>query len=255
MMQRMSNASLYEINGGVLLAPSARRERWYVHSRDPSSSRPPAKARLGPRSSLAALCPRRLYVFTFVREPLARWVSGYAEWVYRICRDAAAGGSARSCPPSAVRPPHFLALLLNATVRRLPMPADLMHVYPFHRSVQVVRAAGRHGGAGPPPFVGQLERMDAEWPRLVSRVRSELHADGDEAAAEERDGEPLPTPTNAHESSTDATAGSLREQMRRLLLGDARLRAAVCKLLMFDYAALPERYNASRCFTGEALAP
>ena len=153
-----SNVTVYEINGNVLLSPNAKRERWFVHPRTMTGEvrgggvgDAPVKVRLGSRSSLSNLCPRTRLVFTFVREPLQRFVSGYSEWVYRMCRpDDARRQNLDVCPPESVRPKAFLQSLLNGSVGRLPQQGDLMHMYPIHRSVQTVNTAASHfaGGRG-----------------------------------------------------------------------------------------------------------
>ena len=112
----------------------------------------------------------------------------------------------------------------------------------------IVEAANRSGSRA---MLGQSERMESEWRLVSKRLEAELHVRSPRAGGGSR--LVFPLPTNAHPSSADAAASRLRRRMRLMLLGDSGLRAALCTLLEVDYKALAAWYNATRCFTGEAL--
>ena len=155
-----------------------------------------------------------LLTFTFVREPVARFISAYNEISFRSVFFPNAAEHYSRPDVSHVRQPHGSSMRFRAFLRDLLSGAPIVDIEHAFTSVGAL-AMGVD-------FIGRLEHFDLDFARLLARLRL-----------------PVDTPFNrsagAHASSADplrdraAAAAVLRED------ADA---AAVCLLLLPDFACL-----------------
>jgi hypothetical protein len=198
---------------------------------------------------------------TFVREPLQRFVSGFAEAAWRERVDAACGRRARSlcaaalrdpaCPPRRTRPScahvphssqvrastdsyaeHHISRLLDALPPWNASKAHGLHTYPM---------VGLHNAGWKIAFWGHVEQLETSWEALRSlgRERRRGLARREGAAAPQEPFSRLPPFSmldhrlGTHVSSSDPTQH--RTGLVRTLRRSPRLRAALCRLLQPDY--------------------
>ena len=163
--------------------------------------------------------------FTFVREPMQRFHSGFAEYEWRR---AAARARSVTVGDAAT----FVQRLLNRSIFwRLNEPRDryaLLHTAPQAGVLRVLPPGAR---------VGRIERSSSDWAAL-------LH--GTPLA-----GVPLLrcAPKGCHPSSADPQGA--RASLSTALRADPALRERLCALLTPDYELLarlvPGAYNRSAC--------
>lgn len=156
-----------------------------------------------------------LLTFTFVREPMRRFISAYGEVSYRSVFFPNAAEHYSRPSVTHVRLPHGSDTRFRAFLRDLLSGAPIVDVEHVFTSVGAL-AMGVD-------FIGRLERFDADFARLLARLR--LPADS-----------PFNRSAGAHASSADPTRD--RAAAAAVLRDDADAAAAVCLLLLPDFACL-----------------
>ena len=190
--------------------------------------------------------PRTL-AFTFVREPLSRFLSGYARrmrcacvahacWLRcsHCCMLALAAGRYGEISYRSVFFPNAAEhLARGAAVTHVHLPhgsparfaaflRDLVAGAPVFEAEHVYAAAGALGMGL--DFIGRLERFDADWARLSALL------------VLPPDARPFNRTAGAHDSSRDPTGD--RAAAAAYLRDTPDAQAAVCLLLLPDFACL-----------------
>mmetsp|Transcript_29088 Transcript_29088/g.68066 ORF Transcript_29088/g.68066 Transcript_29088/m.68066 type:complete len:299 (-) Transcript_29088:23-919(-) len=173
------------------------------------------------------LCKGGSLTFTFVREPLAHFVSGFGEFWYRN------ENASRACRTEDAR--NVLHTLLQQRFPRSKFPGA-----PAHMSLMAGVASDWKLD-----FVGTLENVEEDWERLVGVSKLLMP------------GSILNASLGSHPSSSDPQGA--RQSMASLLRVEPRLRHALCGLLAPDYVcfgyALQACYNGSALTTTHAVPP
>ena len=156
-----------------------------------------------------------LLTFTFVREPMARFISAYNEISFRSVFFPNAAEHYSRPGVTHVRQPHGSSMRFRAFLRDLLSGAPVVDIEHAFTSVGAL--------AMDVDFIGRLERFDADFARLLARLQ--LPADT-----------PFNRSAGAHASSADPTRD--RAAAAAVLREDADAAAAVCLLLLPDFACL-----------------
>ena len=162
------------------------------------------------------LCRAGSIAFTFVREPLSHFLSGFAEYWFR------------SFPTTKLVSSQECRSVLLAILR-----GNTSHL---HNSVKhmflmaSVLASGRKLD-----FVGTLENAEQGWDQLIRMSGFELG--------------PLNASLGWHPTSSDPQGA--RQSIVRLLREEVGLRHALCRLLEPDFICYG--YEIQSCFNGSAL--
>ena len=168
----------------------------------------------------SSLCRRGAVVFTFVREPLSHFLSGFTEYTFRAWE----------------RRQHIDMAFAKATLMtilggRRPNGSAILHVYPMSG----VLAAGWRFD-----WVGALEHSTSDWEELASFSRSELLHNTK-----------LNSSLGSHPTSSDPQGA--RAAMAAVLRREPELRGRLCSLLLADFACFG--YDIQACRDGRALPP
>lgn len=166
-----------------------------------------------------------LLAFTFVREPLSHFISGYTEFFWRNSHHHGSGSEAAAA--------ETLRDLLDGTAWQGHMRIGEPF---FHMAPQ---AGVLRGLLGRSVAVAQLERAQEGWSAIFG--------------ATPLNGSRLSDQGKPHAASSDPQGA--RRSMVSLLRLRPDLRRGLCALLMPDYALLdrlvPGAYNASACVVRE----
>eukprot|EP00614_Pseudopedinella_elastica_P023787 CAMPEP_0172643192 /NCGR_PEP_ID=MMETSP1068-20121228/235815_1 /TAXON_ID=35684 /ORGANISM="Pseudopedinella elastica, Strain CCMP716" /LENGTH=212 /DNA_ID=CAMNT_0013457191 /DNA_START=465 /DNA_END=1103 /DNA_ORIENTATION=- len=191
-------------------------------------------------------CPAGLFAFTFVREPLAHFISAFTEIIWRIHYY---GLSVDDVPdPVQVNRSHALLFLRGFLDLK---PADRL----FHRSANervrhdpenLHHADLMKGAFGPGNrtfhFVGRLERAERDWAEAMRLA--------DAGDLSRGFGRTQIDASSHHESSVDPQGA--KAAMIELLCLEPVIRRGVCELLREDYECFS--YDYEGCLGGKALA-
>lgn len=169
--------------------------------------------------------------FTFVRDPVARFISGYTEVEWRYGAEPANEPQRRQGPVFQKRfkhargtPERFREFVAGLVEGEMQTFSEMFHIKP-----QVVRMVGPLGGQ--PMVVGRLEDFPRSWRAL------QAHLDIPPDARAEFD-----FSLCRHETSNDPFGTA--EAARAALKADPDLQVALCAILLPDFLAygyaLPE---------------
>ena len=162
-------------------------------------------------------CKKGVFAFTFVREPLNHFISGYGEWMlYRRLKKVRA---AQGDPPT---PREFLDGVFNGST---DMGMKMSHMSPQSMAMDVFKRIN---------FVGKLENIDTDWPRMLN-----------ETGIESSSFKSMPLRKVLHR------VPAVRFDMHDLLLSERSHRHALCDLLRLDYECFG--YDFGRCLGGSAI--
>jgi len=121
------------------------------------------------------------YTFTFVREPLSHYVSGFSEKASRAAarRDATSMPCAMAFHPGMTPQAQASAFLEDTLFGRIyscrPRQPDDLHVFPQATFVsQAMQQRKAHHGAQI-DFIGRLEHFDEGWQELTTRITGVPH--------------------------------------------------------------------------------
>ena len=153
--------------------------------------------------------------FTFVREPTARFISAYGEISCRSIFEANADEHYMRHGVSHLRLPHGSTHRFRAFMQDLLRGADMLDGEHAFASVGALEVGV--------DFIGRLERFDDDWARLLALLRLPADTAFNRSAG-------------VHASSADPTRN--RAAAAAVLREDAGVAAAVCLLLLPDYACL-----------------
>ena len=156
-----------------------------------------------------------LLTFTFVREPLARFATGYGEVSFRSVFFPNAHEHYTRPGVSHVRLQHGSKARFRAFLHDLLQGAPVLDAEHVYTSVGAL-AMGVD-------FIGHLERFDADFARLLRRLQLPADTAFNRSAG-------------AHASSADPTGD--RAAATAVLREDADAAAAVCLLMLPDLACL-----------------
>jgi len=163
-----------------------------------------------------SFCSASTTTFTFVREPLQHFISGYAEFCYRTYT-------------SKVEPEQTFKIL--TTVLRgetALLGGAVQHMYLM---------SGILANGWRLDQIGRLESFESDWAQIM---KSSNIAPLSSVAAPR---------SLVHASSTDLQGARL--SLRRLLWVRADLRLALCEMLRPDYVEFG--YDFARCRSGQAI--
>ena len=211
------------------LKAEAKSRGWRSEDSHGSSSRPPPWC-------LAANASTRsdaLLTFTFVREPLAHFISGYAEFVWRTSHHR---GNVTEAEATAT-----LRDLLDGTAwQGQPHIGEPF----FHMAPQAGVLRGLHGRANAsfaPVAIGRLELAQQDWEAIFGATALNNSTLSD----------------HGRPHATSADLQGARRSMVGVLRRRADLRRGLCALLAPDYALLdqllPGSYKATACGHGYRL--
>jgi len=169
----------------------------------------------------SSLCARGAVSFTFVREPLSHFLSGFTEYAFRAWKGL-----------TEIDTTFAKATLMTILGGRKPNVTGgsaLRHVYPMSG---VLSAGWRFD------WVGVLEHADSAWEELANFSRSELVRNTK-----------LDSSLGAHPTSSDPQGA--RAAMVAVLRREPELRGRLCSLLLADFACFG--YDIQACRDGRAL--
>jgi len=169
----------------------------------------------------SSLCARGAVSFTFVREPLSHFLSGFTEYAFRAWKGL-----------TEIDTTFAKATLMTILGGRKPNVtggSSLFHVYPMSG---VLSAGWRFD------WVGVLEHADSAWEELANFSRSELVRNTK-----------LDSSLGAHPTSSDPQGA--RAAMVAVLRREPELRGRLCSLLLADFACFG--YDIQACRDGRAL--
>ena len=164
-------------------------------------------------------------VFTFVREPFSKFISGFTESVFR------------TSPRKTLRRPSEIPMILNISTAKkyLEMIFDckaplvqLDHIYPISGSLFEYNVK----------VVGHLETFLDDWNRLVKplyniqRPYNERHGFHPTSEIHPRN------KNNPNKQQTDPS--HVRPTLRALFEREINYKRALCHFLLIDYVCLPE---------------
>ena len=167
----------------------------------------------------AAHLRARGFWFSFVREPLPRFISGYGEYMHREFRHALPQNTAGTAL-------SFLRELLSGKVHTQPdQMGAVQHLYSVLGQLQV---------HGPLDWIGRLESFEADWSRAAELSNCTL---------------PAWDPTCGAHPKTDRASGfPPRVAMQQLVEGSLAARAALnCAVLLPDYLCLGYHIEPNAC--------
>ena len=174
----------------------------------------------------AAHLRARGFWFSFVREPLPRFIAGYGEYMHREFRHALpqnTSGTALS----------FLRELLSGKVHTKPdQTGAVLHLYSV---LGQLRLQGiQRLSSGPLDLIGRLESFEADWSRAAELSNVTLPAWGPKCGAHPQ---------------TDRNSGfPPRVAMQQLVEGSLAARAALnCAVLLPDYLCLGYHIEPNAC--------
>ena len=169
-----------------------------------------------------SFCARGAVSFTFVREPLSHFLSGFTEYAYRAWEGL-----------TKIDTTFAKATLMTILGGRKPNVtgggSSLFHIYPMSG---VLSAGWRFD------WVGVLEHADSAWEELANFSRSELVRNTK-----------LDSSLGAHPTSSDPQGA--RAAMVAVLRREPELRGRLCSLLLADFACFG--YDIQACRDGRAL--
>ena len=185
------------------------------------------RARGGP---LYSYCDGSRRVFTFVREPMSHFISGWAEYTSR--NSAWHNASSKSVRPvTEEETERFVEELVDSRRGGTNSPT-----HPFYHMAPM--SGIRMQRFGMPQYVGRLEHAAEDWKAIFAGTPFE--------------GSMLRADASPHTNSGDAQGARL--QMRTVLKRRHDLRRAVCVLIEADYDWFEcLGYNRSKCWSGEAV--
>lgn len=181
---------------------------------------------------LSDLCYESVYAFTFTHEPLARFISGYTEFVrhtYRWNRDDSS--LRRALSRDSNEPQSILNRLVIEGRYDLPHAAS-------HFSLMIAAFANALGKLN---FVGNVANFDRDWGQVLNSSRFVLPELA--SSFNVRDDAPFLKP--------NPTFNYLRNEMISLLDTNHSLRRSLCYFLEPDYRCFG--YNFDACLDGSAL--
>ncbi|KAJ8608923.1 hypothetical protein CTAYLR_005289 [Chrysophaeum taylorii] len=179
--------------------------------------------------------------WTFVREPLSHYISGYGEYMYReyVHRDNYVNADQKFEEIRAkVRDKDQpLAYVLN----QISGPHWLFEHSVNAKHMSLMSGVARERDGEPPlQYVGHLSNADEEWTELFEI------ADVTESVLENLR---LNKELGPHMSSLDQIGA--RGELRQILLTNSTIRRGLCRLLERDYVCF--NYDFEACLDGSAL--
>ncbi len=167
------------------------------------------------------VCANGSFAFTFVREPLSHFVSGFAEFAFRALPNRT----------QIVRPTarQTVTHLTQGQVPDAPFAASWEHM---------ALMAGVKSSGVPLDFVGNLEEAGSDWAALKSR-----------SALAGRRLQGISSAEAVHPTSADPQQA--RSTMVALLRAEPSTRRELCEALRPDYECFGYAFNA--CLDGRAL--
>jgi len=195
--------------------------------------------------------PTKTFFFTFVREPLERFVSGFSEVMYRDekrhkLHGANGCGKYRAAKDVGEKVQLFLDAYLGDEIAA---NSGGKCRYDPHVMPQVAYFAASLDRGEKIRFVGSLATVVEEWKRLERAVRFLAFENSTSSltwwqawpAFDTDSWEVRWSPgrtTNPHIHSNSAANSSLRAEMERVVSTDFRRRIALCRALLLDYVCL-----------------
>ena len=186
----------------------------------------------------------RQVTFTFVREPIAHFVSGYSEFITRVLSDRYLAGQlhARSymrwVHNASALPQAMLLALARGQVGRNDAE---YHMYP---QVGFLANAMWRTHTREIDFVGRLESSSTDWMALGEHVVRTAHGLGEDSALSLN---AWPSLYQSHwhpqsDSSSHSAASQYRLKLRDWLEEHDEATISLCHLLLGDYACLAGMY-------------
>ena len=222
--------------------------------------------RLPPRVSEPQRCTSTLS-FTFVREPLGHFVSGFAEMCYRASPTVPIGRAFARAFVQALLDGHAgvrvplagEAACTGADCSYGELRQDFSH--PMNHLLPMASILGPlctlHGiGPAAPQLVGRLEASQQDWEAIMLRsgipsLRHSVLLANTSCATDDRECRER-VATKQHASSADPQGAAA--SMRGVLADEAPLRRGLCTLLSADYEWLRcLGYRREACLDGSAL--
>lgn len=195
-------------------------------------------------------CSQLMY-FTFVREPLTHYISGYAEFMYRMYYFSGEGIDKLELTPEYIAE-------IRKSVKRQHQPHNFLtnqllgskweeySFYDLHMSLMSGILSSMNDPRQAQPklnYVGHLSQADSDWQSLM-RKSGMARTPFREAT--------LSMAYGMHKlTSLDITGA--RAELKHILQTNHSLRRGLCRLLERDYICFG--YNISSCLNGSAIAP
>ena len=202
-------------------------------------------------------CSKGTFTFTFVREPLGHFTSGYTESLFRFRktdwgRNASGYGAqprTESMAKAAAKDPQYF--LDNILVH--PRSSREYAVYPWNHMDLQTSFAYAGGTKTKFDFVGKLENADEDWMTMLKRSGLKLAPPLDPRIGR-RDTRVnmwlnVTLRKSMHGSSADPFED--RAKLETFLTKNPKYLAAVCYLLKRDYDCFG--YDFGKCLDGSAL--